>query len=295
LTTFAYISGIISNKVAVEIELREMENSSSASELEPKTWGGFWDIFGEILVDFLDVQESNLVLDIGTGGGSVLYPLARRVGDSGRIIGVETCDHCAKATAAEINRCEIKNAEVHFMDAREAKFERHSFDCVTAGFIGWDDYFDFEALEYKKSDELIRSICRLLKPGGKFGLSTWLLQEDLDWMYKFLKSHSIETRRNYHIENEEGWRIILSKAGFYEIRVLTELATYAYDSIDFWWKEMMDYDWPVAGKNSDVITNEIKNDAFASIQRRITKEGGIPFKRKAIFVTAIKSTQTPSL
>ena len=279
----------------IELELRELGDSSSTSELRPKTWGGFWDIFGEVLVDFLEIQEGDRVFDIGTGGGSVLYPLLRGVRDSGQVIGVETCDHCAKATTAEIKRCKIRNAEVHFMDAREADFGGNSFDCVTAGFIGWDDYFDFDTLEYKKPDELMRSICRLLKPGGKFGMSTWLLQEDLDWMYRFLTSHSIECKRNYHIENEEGWRMILSEAGFRDIRVLTKSATYTYDTIDFWWKEMMDYDWLDDGENRDVITDSIKRDAFTSIQSNLTKEGGVPFKRDAIFVTAIRKDQTSSL
>ncbi len=270
------------------MELRALGDLSSVGELKPKTWGGFWDIFGEVLVEFLEIQEGESVFDIGTGGGSVLYPLARRVGDSGRVIGVETCDHCAKATSTEIERCGIRNAEVHFMDARKAIFKSHSFDCVTAGFIGWDDYFDFTTLEYKKPDELMSAICRLLKPGGKFGMSTWLLQEDLDWMYEFLTSHSIKSRRNYHVENEKGWRVILSQAGFQNIRVHTRSVSYAYDSIDFWWKEMMDYDWLVDGKNSDVIDDKIKHNAFNSIQSRLTIDGGVPFNRKALFVTAIK-------
>ncbi|MFX1343116.1 MAG: class I SAM-dependent methyltransferase [Promethearchaeota archaeon] len=265
-----------------------MNISSSVDELKPKTWGGFWDIFGEVLVDLLNIQEGQRVLDIGTGGGSVLYSLSEKVGKSGRVIGVETCDHCVKKTNSEIKRCKIRNSVVHFMDAREADFEEHSFDCVTAGFIGWDDYFDFHTLEYNKPDELMESICRLLKPQGKFGMSTWLLQEDLDWMYEFLSAHSIKSKRNYHVENEMGWKKILIHAGFTNIRVYTRQASFTYDTVDFWWKEMMDYDWLVEGKNSDVITDSIKAEAFKSIQERLTETGGIPFKREALFVTAIQ-------
>ncbi|MFX1605501.1 MAG: class I SAM-dependent methyltransferase [Promethearchaeota archaeon] len=265
-----------------------MGDSSAGNNLKPKTWGGFWDIFGEVLVDFLEIQQGASVLDIGTGGGSVLYPTVIKVGEMGRVIGVETCEHCVDATSSEINRCGISNANVYFMDAREAEFESHSFDCVTAGFIGWDDYFDFETLEYKKPDELMSSICRLLKTGGKFGMSTWLMQEDLDWMYGFLNAHSIDCRRNYHIENEGGWRIILTKAGFQDIRVLVKSATYTYPSVDSWWKEMMDYDWIINGLNSEVITDSIKRDAYAAIQNLLIKDGGVPFKREAIFVTAVK-------
>ena len=256
------------------MELRELGISDSFDDKKPKTWGGFWDIFGENLVDMLHVQKGERVLDIGTGGGSVLYPLTRRVGNSGCVTGVEICEHCAKATNSEIKRCKIRNAEVHFMDAREAVFENQSFDCITAGFIGWDDYFDFQTLEYKKPDDLIASICRLLKSGGKFGMSTWLLQEDLDWMYEFLSSQSIRCRHNYHVENEEGWRRILLKAGFYDIMVDTQSASFTYNTIDFWWREMMDYDWLIEGKNNDVITDSIKATAFELIKRRMTKAGG---------------------
>ena len=268
------------------MESCELGDSSSVIEPKPKTWGGFWDIFGEVLVDFMDINVGDRIFDIGTGGGSVLYPLLRRVGDTGKVIGFETCDHCAKATTAEIERCNIKNAEVHFGDACENKFADDSFDCVTAGFIGWDDYFDFQTLEYKKPDELMRAVCRILKPGGKFGMSTWLLQEDLDWMNDFLTSQSIESKTNYHIENEKGWNIILSKSGFQDIRVLTKSVSYTYNSVDFWWKEMMDYDWPVDGKNSEAITDSIKKEAFNLIQNRMDEAGGVPFTRDAIFVTA---------
>ena len=272
-----------------------MSSSSSKSELEPKTWGGFWDIFGENLVTLLDIKKGERILDIGTGGGSVLYPLARRVGEAGYVIGVETCEHCARTTNSEIKRCKIKNAEVHFMDARETNFEEHSFDCVTAGFIGWDDYFDFKTLEYKKPDDLMASICRLLKSGGNFGISTWLMQEDLDWMHEFLTSQSIESRRNYSAENEAGWRKILSKAGFRSIRLFPRSASFTYNTIDFWWKEMMDYNWPVEGENNDVITDAIKIAAFKLIKERLTETGGVPFKRDALIVIAVREGVSPSL
>ena len=101
------------------------------SELTPKTWGTFWDIFGEMLVGFLNVPDGTRVLDVGSGGGSVLYPLVKRVGLEGHVIGVELCDHCAKHTASEIKRCGILNAESIYMDATNTEFSDESFDCIT--------------------------------------------------------------------------------------------------------------------------------------------------------------------
>jgi ubiquinone/menaquinone biosynthesis C-methylase UbiE len=263
-----------------------MKASSIDPVVEPKTWGTYWDIFGEKLVGYMEIPEGAKILDVGSGGGSVLYPLARRVGPRGHVTGVELCDHCAKNTASEIRRCNIKNAESIYLDARQTRFADASFDCITAGFIGWDDYFDFQKNEYIKPDLLMQEITRLLKPGGQFGMSTWLLQEDLDWMYQFLTSQSIESRRNYHSESERGWRKILSEWGYIDIQAFVETATYAYDSIDLWWKEMTDYDWIENDSDKEIIES-MKSPAFERIRSKI--EGGkIPFARRALFVIGKK-------
>ncbi len=256
------------------------------SVLTPKTWGTFWDIFGKMLVEFIDVPEGARVLDVGSGGGSVLYPLVKKVGPKGHVIGIELCDHCAKGTSSEIERCRIENAESIYMDATKTEFADKSFDCITAGFIGWDDYFDFQKNEYIKDDLLMKEITRLLKPGGLFGMSTWLLQEDLDWMYQFLTSQSIKSRKNYHIENERGWRKILTRGGFTGIHVYEESTSYAYDSIDFWWKEMTDYNW-VENDEKDEIVHSLKDLAYKEIKPMIS-QGKIPFTREAIFVIGKK-------
>ncbi len=262
-----------------------MNTSENDSVLNPKTWGTFWDIFGEMLIGFLDVAEGARVLDVGSGGGSVLYPLTKRVGLKGYVIGVELCDHCAKKTAGEIERCKIMNAESIYLDARDIKFADESFDCITAGFIGWDDYFDFQTNEYVKEDLLMKEITRLLKPGGQFGMSTWLLQEDLDWMYQFLTSQSIKSKKNYHIENERGWRKILTNWDFTDIKVYVESAKYAYASVDFWWKEMTDYTW--VEDDSEGIVDSLKELAYQEIKPKIS-QGKISFTRKAIFVIGKK-------
>jgi len=268
-----------------------LEDSTSTSSLKPKTWGGFWDIFGDMLVDLLDIKEGANVLDIGTGGGAVLYPAAKRAGNSGFVTGVELCDHWVKAATDQIERCDIENAKVLLMDASNTGFDYHSFDYVTAGFIGWDDYFDFQAHKYTKEDLLMAEIGRVLKPGGLIGITAWLLQEDLDWMYQFLERHSILCKRNYSIENEKDWRKIMSASGFKDVQVTSESATYTYKSIEAWWKEMRDYDWILEGKDDDVITDSLKDDAFSSIHAHVTDEGGVQFKRDALFAIGRQTLQ----
>jgi len=258
-------------------------------ELVPSTWGTFWDHFGETLVRLLEIKEGSKVLDVGTGGGANLYPAAKRVGQTGFVTGLELCDHCVDKANGEIDRCRINNAKVIHKDATKTDFSDASFDYVIAGFIGWDDYFDFKTLKFVAEDVLTKEILRLLKPGGRFGLSTWLNQQDLDWVKRFLNSHDIECRSNYSSEHEEGWRIIMKDTGLTNLRFVTEIYHYTFPTVDFWWKEMMDYNWIEDTDDSEVITPEIKSKAFEAIKEHMTDDGGILFSRTAIFMTAQKS------
>ncbi|MBN2230276.1 MAG: class I SAM-dependent methyltransferase [Candidatus Thorarchaeota archaeon] len=254
--------------------------------LVPRTWGTYWDKFGETLVRLLEIREGAHVLDIGTGGGSTLFPASRRVGPTGKVTGVELCEHCVGRTNGEIARCGISNAEVHPIDARTMDFPDASFDYVIAGFIGCDDYFDFTTNTFVAEDVLTKQIVRVLKPGGRFGLSTWLVQEDLDWMKRFFNDHGLECRTNYHAEHEDGWRAIMRAAGLEDLWFLEEAYRYTYPTLELWWKEMLDYDWFEGQKNSDVIDESMVQDAHRRIKKHATENGCIRFGRKAIFLTA---------
>ncbi len=262
---------------------------STDNELTPRTWGGFWDIFGVFLVDKLHIKDGDYVLDFGTGAGSVLYPAAKRVAPRGHIVGIEKSEYWVKRTSAEIKRCAIKNAEIRFMDGRKMDFDDEVFDCAVAGFIGWDNYFDFTKLKYRSQDDpMVREIKRVLKSGGKFGLSTWLVQKDLDWMYEFLSSNNIPCRTCYSAENEEGWEIIMKLGGFHDVQFFKKSVSLTYDSKEHWWKEMRDYNWTIDGNDEEIISEAIRKKAYVDINNHLTEDGGVEFSRDALIVIGIK-------
>jgi ubiquinone/menaquinone biosynthesis C-methylase UbiE len=260
--------------------------------LEPKTWGLLWDSFGARLVELLAIEEGANVLDVGTGGGSTLYPAVSRVGLNGRVTGIETCEGCFKSTNAEIQRCNVNNAKVLFMDGNDMSFENGIFDYVIAGFIGWSDFFDFENLESKKQKRIVGEIKRVMKPGGRVGLSVWTLQEDTELMGEILREHSQTVEDVYSRENEDGWTIILSKAGFKDIRFITETYGFAYSDLEEWWEEMLDYGWQ--SQIERMVSEEqftwdsIKSDVLTSVRGRLNDKGGLPYSRTALFILATK-------
>jgi len=260
--------------------------------LEPKTWGLLWDSFGARLVELLALEEGANVLDVGTGGGSTLYPAASIVGLNGRVTGIETCEGCFNSTNAEIQRCNVNNAKVLFMDGNEMSFENGIFDYVIAGFIGWSDFFDFENLESKKQNMMLDEIGRVLKTGGRVGLSVWILQEDTELMGEILRKHFPAVEDVYSRETEDGWRIILAEAGFKDVRFITETQEFVYSNLEEWWEEMLDYGWQ---NQIERIVNEgrftwdsIKNDVLESVSERLNDDGGLPYRRTALFILATK-------
>jgi hypothetical protein len=167
-------------------------------------------------------------------------------------------------------------------------FPDSSFDYVIAGFIGWDDYFDFVSCQPIAENILMAQMLRVLKKNGRIGLSSWVKQEDLDRMKDFLNSHSIECRRNYCIETKKGWRVLARSLGLRNVRFSTDIFTYTYPSAALWWREMMDYNWVRGVDNKEAVPESVVSDAFAAIQSCATEGGGVTFSRSALLLTATK-------
>ena len=89
--------------------------------------------FGRRLVEVAHINAGARVLDIASGRGAVLFPVAERVGAGGEVVGIDLADAMAHATSAEAARRGLK-ARVHVMDAEALTFPDASFDGVTCGF-----------------------------------------------------------------------------------------------------------------------------------------------------------------
>ncbi|MFW9850165.1 MAG: class I SAM-dependent methyltransferase [Candidatus Thorarchaeota archaeon] len=256
-----------------------------------KTWGILWDVLAQRLVNLIGITEGATVLDVGTGGGSTLLAALERVGPSGKVIGVDKEPEWVEHVNSEIERCNCTGSKVHLMDATEMSFPDNHFDFVISGFMGWKRHFDFMKIEFTGPNRVMQEIVRVLKPSGKVGISTWLFQEDTEWMEDFVNSYSHPAKRTYSKENIEGWEKIIDNSGLIKTSVLHESVEIPYSSVDAWWDEMMSYDWKSQilelSDLKDIPVEVIKKAAFDQVEPHRSGDE-VCFVRRVLYALGCK-------
>jgi ubiquinone/menaquinone biosynthesis C-methylase UbiE len=130
------------------------------------------------------------------------------------------------------------------MNAKNLAFQTDYFDIAICGFMGWYDCFDFNQNRFTQPDTKCKEICRILKEGGKFVCCSWEKQEDVRWMEDAVIRHypAILKDREYlkrrpigmAYEKAEGYEIIFRSAGFRDIRIFNEEATFISTDEEEW-------------------------------------------------------------
>ena len=95
----------------------------------------YWSVFGSYLANMFELPGVRKVLDVGTGWGDCLIPLARRIGPKGDIIGIDIDEAAVKETISELNKQSLTNVRAEIMDATDLKFKDEVFDVITCGLV----------------------------------------------------------------------------------------------------------------------------------------------------------------
>ena len=206
----------------------------------------YWTYFAERLAHLATIPRGAIVLDLGTCDGNVLFKAMKEINAQGYGIGIDVSSYSLPTGVAEADQRGWKE-KVTFaqMDAKSLGFLPETFDTVLANFVGWDDCFDFERMEYISSDEWGSEAMRVLKKGGRLGIGSWVEQCDIDWITEEFKRYlpgckgtSGKCNLSYGRENPEGYRIILQNGGFEDIRVDVETTDFVSPDAETWWRQM---------------------------------------------------------
>lgn len=206
----------------------------------------YWRYFADRLVQLVDIPHSATILDLGTCDGNVLFKAMKKSESGGFGLGIDIDGddfHKGMDKAAGLG-LEDPCAFIQ-MDGARMGFPSGSFHCVLANFVGWDEIFDFERMQFIRSDRMTSEIMRVLRPGGQVGIGSWVSQDDIDWFVKAFNDFFLERKESeerpihcYAKENSEGYKIILERAGFEYIKEHVEAVDFFVPDADTWWRQM---------------------------------------------------------
>ena len=72
----------------------------------------------------------------------------------------------------------MENVAALYANAENIGFPDSTFDVALCGFMGWGYCFDFVLGEFTGPDTRMREISRVLKDGGRVGISSWCIASD---------------------------------------------------------------------------------------------------------------------
>lgn len=127
--------------------------------------------FGHVVMDRLAIAAGERVLDVGCGCGETSLDLARRVGPSGSVVGVDI-SNVMLARARERARG-VANVEFLAADAQTQPFAAGSFDVV---------FSRFGVMFFQDPTAAFVNLHRALKPGGRLGFHCWKTFQDNAFM-----------------------------------------------------------------------------------------------------------------
>jgi len=197
----------------------------------------YFPIFGQWLVDTAQIPEGSTVLDVACGRGAVLFPAAERVGERGKVIGIDLAEGMARETGLEIRKRGLTQAGTRQMDAENLDFPDSFFDVVLCG---------FSMQFFPQLERALSEFRRVLKPGGRVAVTTW---DDDDarweWFDDLRTAYGAVTRLgSQSLDKPEVIQKWFSDAGFSDIQITTQDLDMVYVDEEEWWN----VEWSISAR-----------------------------------------------
>lgn len=166
-----------------------MEQVATANEEAIRAWDGpLFDRFvrfrhllttglgahGDEALKLLAPMPGERALDIGCGFGDTAQQIARLVGPSGSVLGVDAAPRFIEASRKDARQAGVENVRFETLDVETAKFEER-FDIA---------FSRMGTMFFANPVAALRNVREALVPGGRLAIAVWRSKVENDWVYR---------------------------------------------------------------------------------------------------------------
>ena len=120
----------------------------------------------------LEIAQGARALDVGCGWGDTAIALARKVGPSGSVLGLDCCDAFLEKGRKDARAAGLANVRFVAADVQTYRFQPDFDFCFSR----------FGMMFFSNPVAAMRNIRSALKPGGRLMFVTWRTIEDNPWV-----------------------------------------------------------------------------------------------------------------
>jgi arsenite methyltransferase len=190
-----------------------MAQSYSASDLQGTPEGSNLGLGCGTPVSFLDLHEGNTILDLGSGAGIDAFIAARKVGPTGRVIGVDMTPQMIEKAQENARKIAAENVEFRLGEIENLPVETGSIDWVISNCV-------INLVPDK--GRVFREIHRVLRPGGSFVVSDIVSIGEIPEAVK--RDMELWAGCVAGALKKELYLEIIERCGFEKIKILSERA-----------------------------------------------------------------------
>jgi ubiquinone/menaquinone biosynthesis C-methylase UbiE len=112
-------------------------------------------------LQILDIKKGETVLEIGFGPGESIVEMAKRVGENGKVYGIDISEGMLEIAQNNVRNAGLSNRTILKLgEATDLSFDKDSFDAIFMGFV-------LELFDTPEIPKVLSECWRVLKNGGR--------------------------------------------------------------------------------------------------------------------------------